>query len=383
MFNLNRIEAAAGHYRPDVDGLRGIAVVPVVLYHYGVPGFGGGFVGVDVFFVISGYLITELIYAEMRAGRFSIVHFYERRIRRIFPALFALLFFVTIAASVLLFPRDLRQYAKSLWATAVFGSNFSFWRQAGYFDTAADLKPILHTWSLAVEEQFYLVWPAILFGLVYLGRAVSRWRMIVVICTILVLSLAESVRELQSAPTAAFYLLPSRMWELMLGAVLAVADLPRTGSLMIRNALATAGLVLIAWAVCTYNADTPFPALAAVAPCLGAALLIYTGEEGGTAPSRILSTGFLVFVGLISYSLYLWHWPLYVFARYYIDRPLSPPLAITLMLVSVLLGWLSYRFVEQPFRARKAFFSGRRLFAMAGAAIAFATAAGIVVVDEK
>src|ERR1051326_6224774 len=220
MLNLKRREAAAGHYRPDIDGLRAISVLPVVFYHYGVPGFSGGFVGVDIFFLISGYLITELIYAEMRDGRFSIVHFYERRIRRIFPALFAVLFVVTAVALVLLFPRDLRQYAKSLWATAVFGSNFGFWRQAGYFDTAADLKSLLHTWSLAVEEQFYLVWPALLFGLVYFSHRVSRRRTLIVISAVLVLSLTESVREMRSVPTAAFYLLPSRMWELMCGAVL-------------------------------------------------------------------------------------------------------------------------------------------------------------------
>ncbi|HEY4113085.1 MAG TPA: acyltransferase family protein [Rhizomicrobium sp.] len=376
MLNINRSEAAGGYYRPDIDGLRAIAVLPVVLYHYRVPGFSGGYVGVDIFFVISGFLITSLIHAEIREQRFSILRFYERRVRRILPALFALLAVVTVLALIILFPRDLRQYASSVIATALFASNIEFWQRAGYFDTAADLKPLLHTWSLAVEEQFYLVWPAMLF-------AVERWGrryLLAAVCLILVLSLGESIREVAYAPTAAFYLLPSRMWELMLGAALAVGRLRPPENRWFANALAMLGLVLIGWSVGTYTADTPFPGLAAVPACLGAALLIYVGGNRDVLAARLLSTPAFVFVGLISYSLYLWHWPLYVFAKYYLSAPPDAAQAVLLILASIALSWASYRFVEQPFRRNKTVFTGRRLFAMAGGAIAACVALGAVVI---
>jgi peptidoglycan/LPS O-acetylase OafA/YrhL len=379
MLNFNRSEAAGGHYRPDIDGLRALAVLPVVLYHYRLPGFSGGFVGVDIFFVISGFLITSLIHAEMGEGRFSILRFYERRIRRIFPAIFALLAAVTVVALVLLFPRDLLQYARSLIATTLFASNIEFWQRAGYFDTAADLKPLLHTWSLAVEEQFYLVWPAILFA----SRRAGPRLLLLIVCAILLLSLAESEREVAQAPTAAFYLLPSRMWELMLGAVLAVAQLRAPQSAVTGNVIAGLGLTLIAWAVCSYGPDTPFPGLAAIPPCLGAALLIYTGENRALFATRALSVAPLVFIGLISYSLYLWHWPLYVFAKYYASAPLGAGETLALILMSGSLAWLSYRFVEQPFRQRKDLFHGRRLFALAGAAMSIAIVVGIAIAAGK
>jgi peptidoglycan/LPS O-acetylase OafA/YrhL len=379
MLNFNRSEAAGGHYRPDIDGLRALAVLPVVFYHYGIPGFGGGFVGVDIFFVISGFLITSLIHAEMGEDRFSILRFYERRIRRIFPAIFALLAAVTVLALVLLFPRDLLQYARSLIATTLFASNIEFWQRAGYFDTAADLKPLLHTWSLAVEEQFYLVWPAILFA----SRRAGPRVLIPIIGGILLLSLFESAREVAKAPTAAFYLLPSRMWELMLGAVLAVGRFPAPENPWTGNAIAGLGLALIGWGVCSYGPDTPFPGLAAIPPCIGAALLIYSGENRALFATRVLSVGPLVFVGLISYSLYLWHWPLYVFAKYYASAPLGRVETAALILLSGLLAWLSYRFVEQPFRKRKDLFNGRRLFALAGAAMAIALLIGGALVAGK
>jgi peptidoglycan/LPS O-acetylase OafA/YrhL len=379
MLNFNRSEAAGGHYRPDIDGLRALAVLPVVFYHYRVAGFSGGFVGVDIFFVISGFLITSLIHAEMGEARFSILRFYERRIRRIFPAIFALLAAVTALALVLLFPRDLLEYARSLIATTLFASNIEFWERAGYFDTAADLKPLLHTWSLAVEEQFYLVWPAILF----LSRRAGPRLLLLIVCAILLLSLAESEREVAQAPTAAFYLLPSRMWELMLGAVLAVAQLRAPQSAVTGNVISGLGLTLIGWAVVTYGPDAPFPGLAAIPPCLGAALLIYAGENRALLATRALSLAPLVFIGLISYSLYLWHWPLYVLAKYYASAPLGAGETLALILLSGLLAWLSYRFVEQPFRQRKDLFHGRRLFALAGAAMAIAIVIGGAIVAGR
>src|SRR5580698_8696375 len=187
--NFNRIEAVGGHYRPDIDGLRAVAVLPVVFYHYSVPPFSGGFVGVDVFFVISGYLITGLIWNEIRAGSFSLLDFYERRVRRIFPALFAMLAVTTLASAFLLFPHTLLRFAISLLATAGFVSNFHFWGEAGYWAADSVDKPLLHTWSLAVEEQFYLLFP----GLLYLLRSVSSRRMVWVLGGMLLVSLAISI----------------------------------------------------------------------------------------------------------------------------------------------------------------------------------------------
>src|SRR5271170_3095038 len=302
-------------YRPEIDGLRALAILPVLLFHYRVSPFRGGFVGVDVFFVISGYLITQLIEAERREGRFSIARFYERRVRRIFPALFVMLTAATIAAAFILFPVDLVRYANSLLATAGFAANFEFWREAGYFDVAAAEKPLLHLWSIAVEEQFYLVFPALL--LLFQSRRVA------ITLAIFVLSFAFAVWGVIHAPSAAFYLLPGRAWELMLGALLALHAVPFIERRWIREALAVTGIALIAIAVFGYSKDTPFPGAAALLPCLGAALVIYSSVPGITSASAVLSLPPLVFVGRISYSLYLWHWPLYVFARYFSFR--DPP----------------------------------------------------------
>ncbi len=382
MPNLNRREAA-GDYRADIDGLRAIAVLSVIFYHYHIGPFNGGFVGVDIFFVISGYLITRLINAELTSGCFSFAHFYERRIRRIFPALFVLLFLVTILALIVLFPRDLQRFSESLWATAIFYSNVTFYREAGYFDTDGISKPLLHTWSLAVEEQFYLIWPTILYILASFGKQPNTRRILCGVSAIFALSLIESVRHISYHPAAGFYLLPSRMWELMLGAMLAVGNLPRIRNPIIRDTAAAAGFLLIGWSVYSYNADTAFPGLAALVPCLGAALLIYTGEKNQTLLAKVLSTRPLVFIGLISYSLYLWHWPLYVYANYLSPAALSISVLSSLILLSGVLAYLSYRFVEQPFRSRKVLLRGPKLFGIASTAITVTVIIGVALVSAK
>jgi peptidoglycan/LPS O-acetylase OafA/YrhL len=353
-------------YRPEIDGLRALAILPVVLFHYKVPGFGGGFVGVDVFFVISGYLITSLIAGEMDQGHFSIIRFYERRIRRIFPALFVMLAAATVAAYFLLFPADLIRYAKSLLATAGFASNFEFWQEAGYFDVASDQKPLLHLWSIAVEEQFYLLFPAFLLILGRRARAAG-------ILVLLFLSFGFGQWAVGHAKEAAFYLLPSRAWELMLGAVLATDIVPKVGSPIVRESLGFAGLVLIAISVFALNSDMPFPGALALLPCGGAAMLIYATADGRTLTGTLLSLRPLVFIGFISYSLYLWHWPVYVFAHYVLFRDLSPAETTALIAVSFLLAVASWRFVERPFRRPVA---RRRLFPAAAAAMAATFVAG-------
>src|SRR5580704_4654256 len=228
MIATNGFSRADSGYRPEIDGLRALAILPVVLFHYRAPGFAGGFVGVDVFFVISGYLITSLVRGEMERGSFSLARFYERRVRRIFPALFVMLAIVSLAALIFFFPVDLVRYARSLFATALLAANFEFWREAGYFDVAANQKPLLHLWSIAVEEQFYLLYPALLLAL----WRVSPWQRLAAIAGVFVASFALSVWGADSMQTAAFYLLPPRAWELMLGALLALGALPALKSAM-------------------------------------------------------------------------------------------------------------------------------------------------------
>ena len=357
-------------YRPEIDGLRALAILPVLFFHYRIPPFHGGFVGVDVFFVISGFLITQLIVAEQREGRFSLTRFYERRIRRIFPALFVMLTAATAAAVVILFPVDLVRYANSLGATAAFASNFEFWRETGYFDVIAAEKPLLHLWSIAVEEQFYLLFPAIL--LLFARRRVA------VVGAIFALSLAFAAWGVVHAPSATFYLLPGRAWELMLGALLALGVVPGVRSRAWREILAAGGVGMIAVAVFAYSSDTPFPGVAALLPCLGTALAIHATSPGTTATGTTLSTRPFVFVGRISYSLYLWHWPLFVFARYLDFRNPSPVETALLIAASFGLAALSWYFVEQPFRGRRLHIARPRIFAGGVTAMGVSAAAALL-----
>ena len=286
-------------YRADIDGLRAVAILPVVFFHAGFGFAQGGFVGVDVFFVISGYLITSLIHREMLAGKFSLARFYERRVRRLFPALFAMLSVCAAVAAWLLLPQDLRYFGGSLFATTLFSSNIFFWLEAGYFDVAAERKLLLHTWSLAVEEQFYLLFPIfLLLVLRYLPR-----RLVAVTGAVTVASLLASEWMLRSSDSAAFYLAPFRAWELGLGASLAlIAPVARHDN---RHAevFAWLGLAMIAASVAVFSWQTPFPGLHALAPAVGAALVIWSGSGTSTHAGRILSARPLVFTGLISYSL--------------------------------------------------------------------------------
>lgn len=372
MLNANRQHPAGSRYRPDIDGLRAVAVLPVVFYHYRVWPFSGGYVGVDVFFVISGYLITALIHAEMRAGRFSVLNFYERRVRRILPALFAVMAAASASALIFSFPRELIQYAKSLLATAGFVSNFQFWSEAGYFDAAAATKPLLHTWSLAVEEQFYLIFPWMLYGLSNRAPRTLAWVLGAVLAASLVLSIVGVIYW----PVATFYLLPARFWELMTGGVLALGVVPPPANAVARNTFAATGMALIGWSVFTLNANSPFPGIDAVAPCLGAAAIIIAGSGGYSPVNALLAMRLPVFVGLISYSLYLWHWPLYVFASAMAPQGLSAAATASLIAASMALGIVSWRYIEQPFRVRTLAGTRRKLFAAAGVAIGASAVAG-------
>jgi peptidoglycan/LPS O-acetylase OafA/YrhL len=344
--------AAHDKYRPDIDGLRAVAVLPVVFYHLNISLVSGGFVGVDVFFVISGYLITSLISAEMFAGTYSITKFYVRRARRIFPALFFMCAVTALFVFVFCLPSDAKRFSSSLAAATLFASNVYFYATADYFAAAADTQPLLHTWSLAVEEQFYIFFPLILLLVRrHFGRREKQ-----IMLALAVLSLATSIWLVRTDQAGAFYLLHSRAWELLLGALLAIGAVPAIRSRALANVLGLVGLALIVGSVLLYWERMPFPGLAALAPCVGAALVIHAGKDSSLLASRLLSLAPVRFIGLISYSLYLWHWPVDVIARYLAfwygwDPDLKPHKIVALML-GFALAILSWHFVEKPFRQR-------------------------------
>lgn len=365
-------------HRSDIDGLRAIAVIPVVLFHARVPQFSGGFVGVDVFFVISGYLITRLILADIEGDRFSFAAFYERRLRRIVPALLAMLAVTAIVAQVLLLPGAAGGFGDALLATLFFGSNILFAGRSGYFDVPDQARPLLHTWSLSVEAQFLIAYPLFLF---LVGRYFKR-RYALAIASACWLSFAWSLRQIDSNATAAFFLSPPRVWELLVGALLAVNFVPAVKHRLTATVLGMIGLAAIAYSVFGFSAATSFPGVNVLVPVLGAALVIYSGNGKDSPVARLLSARPLVFVGLISYSLYLWHWPLIAFTRHYFVRPMTALEVSGAVLASFAIAVLSWQFVERPFRERRVLTSRPRIFATAGiAAAALASFAWLALVS--
>lgn len=366
-------------YRPDIDGLRAIAVLSVVLYHYGIGGLDGGFIGVDIFFVISGYLITNIIHREVEAERFSFSSFYERRARRIFPALFAMLMATLVVGMWLLLPGDLVKLGGSAVATLLFSSNILFWRQSGYFDTASDYNPLLHTWSLAVEEQFYIFLP---FLLILLRRhSKERLRLALLTCSIASFVLCLWMQSVR--PSATFFLLPFRAWELLLGGWVAIGGLPAIRDGRLRAICSLLALSLLIWSLAWVEAGPQFPGWQAALPVLATVLLLHAGANGTSIVQRLLSLGAIAFLGLISYSLYLLHWPLMVFIRYArAMEPLSPGESWLLLAAALLLASGSYRWIETPFRRKKAVAAttggARWIGAATGAALILATAAVLV-----
>lgn len=365
-------------YRADVDGLRAVAIVSVVVFHLSSR-LKGGFVGVDVFFVISGYLITGLIQAEMQRGAFSLSGFYERRIRRILPALIAMLAVTTAACGLIIFAAPFEDYAKSLIAALGSVSNVYFWLQTDYFTRAGQTAPLLHTWSLAVEEQFYLLFPPLLM----LIHRVRPKALVLTVAVLAVVSLGANIATIAvfKAQHAAFYLPHARAWELMLGALVALRAHPPVRAVWARNVIGAVGLALIAVSLAVIDNSNRLFGMALLAPCLGAAMVIASGEgEAPTWTSKLLAWRPFVFIGLISYSLYLWHWPIIVLFKAYtgveVDLPAQiKAVALALSLVAAILSWA---LVERPFRRRR---GGRaRVFAIAAAAVAAVGAAGAAIV---
>jgi peptidoglycan/LPS O-acetylase OafA/YrhL len=354
-------------YRPDIDGLRAVAIVPVVLYHAGFRLWGGGFVGVDVFFVISGYLIASLILAEIHSGTFTLRNFYVRRIRRIFPALFTMMAGSAAIGVLLLTPRDFQRLGESIAATTLFSSNALFWSQSGYFAAPSEEWPLLHTWSLGVEEQFYLAFPVLLL-LVY---RFFPGRLIWITLAFCLLSLGLNVLTVKAHPNFAFYLAPPRVWELLVGVLLALGVAAPSSSNRWSEAAGFAGAGLIGCAVFGFSQNTKFPGFAALVPALGSALIIWAGIGGKGTVARLLSHRAMVLVGKISYSLYLWHFPLLAFAAYAVTGGASPLGRLSILAVSVVIASASWLYVEQPVRqGRGVFGQGAAVFTVAAAAIA-------------
>lgn len=349
----------ADYYRADVDGLRGIAVIAVIAFHAFPTYFPGGFIGVDVFFVISGFLISGIILRNLQRSSFTYFQFYLRRVLRIFPALTIVLVATLLLGALVLLPDELSELGKHVASAAVFVSNFTLWHETGYFSQAAELKPLLHLWSLGVEEQFYLIWPLLL---VFLWK---RWRrnlaLYVLLLTVASFALALIIGQISA--TANFYLPVTRFWELGLGCFLAISryapdaprhwlDQARSLSDRTNSLLALAGVGLIAFSLFTFDLDTPFPGFATLVPTLGTACVI-VARSGTWFPQRILASGGLLQTGLMSYSLYLWHWPLLSFASILESGEPRLSTRIVAILGSIVLAWLTFKYIERPVRTRR------------------------------
>ena len=340
-------------YRAEINGLRALAVVPVILFHAGFEAFSGGFVGVDVFFVISGYLITTIIFEEKKAGNFTYRGFYERRLRRILPALFFVMLFCLPISGVLMLPGEMKAFSQSILAVTVSASNILFWRTSGYFDVAAEFKPLIHTWSLAVEEQFYIFYPILISLIWKFGKA----RMLAVLICIALISLLLAQWGSLNKPTAAFFLLPTRVFELIIGAAVALVLASRTEVHNIsitnyrsRQQLGSAiGFFLIAFSFTFFNRETPFPGVYALVPTVGTALIIFYTTPT-TFIGRVLSSGPFVLIGLCSYSAYLWHQPMLAFARIWAGGPLDNSTLLILSLMLLGFTYFTWKYIETPFR---------------------------------
>ena len=353
-------------YRPEIDGLRAVAIILVLLFHFDL-GVTGGFIGVDVFFVISGYLITSLILKEQERGEFRLSQFWARRIRRIYPASFMMVI-ATIAFSFwLLLPEDFEELAKSAISQQLMASNVFFWRKSGYFAGAADFKPLLHTWSLSVEEQFYLIYPAILLVL----QRVRRPTALTVLLMLTISSFALGAWGVYSKPGATFFLLPTRAWEMLIGGMICYFPSPSLDRRWRNESLSLVGASLIICTALAYDASTVFPGANALLPCAGAVLLIISNSSELTYIGRLLASRPVVAIGLISYSLYLWHWPVLVLMKhYFISEGVGIRLRLIALSLSTVLAVLTYFCVEVPIRRRSLFADNKRLqIAFGGSAI--------------
>jgi len=360
-------------YRPDIDGLRAVAVILVLLFHFDL-GISGGFVGVDVFFVISGYLITEVIRNAINAGRFSFFDFYARRLLRLHPALVVTVGACMVAGFVLMDPAAFAGLAASAKYSIFSASNFYFWLNQGYFDASAQTQPLLHTWSLAAEWQFYAIWPFI----VWAALKISDRFLAMLLVAMTVGSLAASQIMLGYDSSAAYFMMPFRVFELSIGALLVFASRHRAGPAA-ESAITATGIALIIASAIALDSTSPFPGLRALVPCLGAAACIYAGRS---AVGSVLRTWPMVKMGLVSYSVYLVHWPISVFYKYYVFRSISLPEKVALLVASIVAGVVLYRCVERLFMSKWQFIKpvGLSLVTASVAALAYSTT---LVIDHE
>lgn len=374
---MNKVDAqdAPPAYRPDIDGLRAIAVVAVLLFHLGFGRASGGFVGVDVFFVISGFLIGGIVVREAAAGTFRLGDYLARRVRRIVPVMLVVLAVVSLCAAILLLPGELAEYGWSLGSSALFVSNIHFWMNRGAY-AQSEHEVLLHMWTLGVEGQFYLLLPLMVLGVMKLGRR-GLWLGLVA------LAAGSAAASLKVEPTASFYLLLARLWEFLAGVMVVITPLPMLKVRWIREGLALTGLTLILYAASAFNVDTPFPGWRAVIPCLGAAAIIAAGSHGSSLVGGLLTLPPVRFVGKISYSLYLWHWPVIVLLLLGLPAgEMDGVLRLVATILSFALAVLSWRYVEQPFRRRSVPLqpllagSGVATAGLAGAALALILSGG-------
>lgn len=342
-------------YRPDIDGLRALAVALVLLFHAEF-GFPGGFIGVDVFFVISGFLVTRSILGDLRADKFRMSDFWLRRMRRILPAAAFVNFIVLIAGYAFVPSVEYRALAKSTIAGQMMLSNVWFWWRVSYFNSAAELNPLLHTWSLAVEEQFYVVYP---FILLFFFRLPCR-QCVRAIATIAIISLVISECGVHQYPDASYYMLPSRAWELLLGGLVCFAPVNRLKDLQ-NSVLTNGGVLTIFIAALCFNSSVPFPGVAALVPCAGTAAIIYGRSSHLSAVGKLLSVKPVVYIGRMSYSLYLWHWPVLSFLKILFGHELDPSIRFTALAATSVLSILTWKYVETPFRTRRVFTQPRKL----------------------
>lgn len=366
-------------YRPEVDGLRAVAVLPVIFFHAGLSFFSGGYVGVDVFFVISGYLITTIILNDIDSGKFSLVNFYERRIRRILPALTVVLLACLPFAYYLLMPIQLTEFSQSLISVSLFYSNILFWSKTGYFETISELKPLLHTWSLAVEEQYYLFFPLLLILL-------SRFSKRITLISLALLGISSLILSQWASGThesVNFYFLPTRLWELLIGSFVALyffyknrEQSNKVFSLFASQILSALGLFLILYSISAFDEKTPFPSFYTLLPTVGTALVILFASSK-TITGKFLSNRFFVGIGLISYSAYLWHLPVFAFTRIASVQEPDNLLMFALGILSLGLAYLTWKYVETPFRD-KVRFNQKRIFQFAAMSSIIIIGIGIV-----
>ncbi len=369
---------AALSYRADIDGLRAISVAVILLFHAGYSSFSGGFVGVDVFFVISGYLITAQILTRVDQDNFSFLQFYVRRVRRLMPAAMTTITLTAVFACFVLTPEELVDFGRSMLASLLWSANIFFWASTGYFDLDAHVKPLLHLWSLSVEEQFYLLWPA--FLVIVGGRSANRRLAAIALISGASLWNCDFAKFL---PSTLFYLMPFRIVEFGMGALLAVPGLGIRLPAILEEALTCVGLLLIGYSTAIFTETVPFPGLNALLPCLGATLTILGGRARftGLLLRNPLSRG----LGRISYSLYLVHWPIMVFYRIMYPGPISDEGKFGVVGLSIALGYLLFRYVEVPFRPgeeNRGAVSAFRVLAVFGAALSCLSLAAVSMIVQ-